>query len=387
MDDGVKMNIAIVNECKTFGGAEVYVKNLKRILVENGHHVICMYLNANEPMDEDEYNLYFNTSMLSKYKYSICKVKKIRVVLEKHKIGLVIINNVFSEPLTLYKALYKYKTIQVMHDYSFVCPKSTCIKDDERVCDGYMNEKCMYSCSYHKSKLFLFLKLLLLNVLDVYRKRKCKFVAPNVRLTQYAMTNGYDVETLENPVILNVKLSKKKIRSGKYIYIGGLNKNKGLYDMLPAFDRFAVNRDVSLHIYGAFSSSEDEVYLKKFTSEKIIYHGYISHDEIENVFSEAYALLVPSFWMENYPTTVLEGFANRVLVIGSDRGGIPEMLADGRGICFEYGQNGLIKSLEYAESLSDTEYVKITDEGMKYLKERNEFNVYFKKLMSIIKKD
>jgi glycosyltransferase involved in cell wall biosynthesis len=46
--------------------------------------------------------------------------------------------------------------------------------------------------------------------------------------------------------------------------------------------------------------------------------------------------VVPSKWHENYPYVVLQAFAAGKPVVGSNRGGIPELVVDGdRGILYE----------------------------------------------------
>lgn len=380
------MNIAIINECKTLGGCEVFVQRLRDILSNKGNNVFCIYLKeVDGNISENEYSLMIKPSGFKKYIYSPSKAKEIRKILSYNKIEVIILNNIFSEPITLYKSIEGYKIVQILHDYSVICPKSTCIKDDGDVCRGYKKEKCIKSCTYHGSKSQLILKLFLMSCIDMIRKKKYKFIAPSKRLTQYAINNGYKVKTLENPINISLNIKEKNPKKDKYVYIGGLNKNKGLYELLPAFKKFSENRNVKLYMYGRTSSVDDELILGKYCSDKIIYMGYVNHDEIADILEDTYALLVPSFWMENYPTTVLEGFANNVLVIGSDRGGIPELLSDGRGICYRYGQKELVEALEKSELLTIEEYKNITSLGLDYIKNNNTLEKYYQGIIDVMK--
>ena len=381
------MNFAIINEHKTYGGAEVYVKNLRSLLEKNGHKIICLYLCTNEDVEENEYDLKFSNSKSAKYKYSFRKSQLIRSILKKEKIDVVIINNVFSEPLTLYASLYGCNVIQVLHDYAVVCPKSTCITDSGEVCKGYKKEFCIKKCSYHNSKLQLIMKLLLMAGIDVIRKNVVNlFISPSKRLAEYSRDNQYKAVNITNPLLTNTIVNRKlKKEKRKYVYIGNLNRNKGLYDMLPAFEEFASHYDVYLNIYGKPSSIDDQLFLKKYCSNKITYNGFINHNEIMNVLRDAYALLTPSFWMENYPTTVLEGFMSQTLVIGSDRGGIPELLKNNRGICFAYGRNNFLCALKKSIELSEDEYNNIIENAIEYVNENNIDDIYYKRLMELIK--
>lgn len=59
-------------------------------------------------------------------------------------------------------------------------------------------------------------------------------------------------------------------------------------------------------------------------------------DELERLIADARFLIVPSLWHENYPYVIIEAFAKGKPVIGSRRGGIPELITDGEtGLLFE----------------------------------------------------
>lgn len=372
----------IINECKSSGGTEVFVQRLKHILLKNKIDNKCVYIIDDGSMyDKNEMSLKYSGRVISKLFPSPYIIKKILKVIKRK--DRVIVNNVFSSPISIYASLLLNHSIQIVHDYSIVCPKSTCLKDDGTVCKGYKFERCSFNCTYHKSKIQLLVKLILTYITNWLRKRVIKqFISPSKKLAQYANENGFHCVPIPNPVSLSV-VSERSMDSVEhhYIYIGSLNENKGLYDMLPAFSKFATEKkNVYLDIYGKTATEKDEEFLKSYESKKIKYHGSISHDKINDILQTGYALLVPSKWMENYPTTVLEGFASRLLVIGSDRGGIPELLENNRGICYRYGRDELIVALEKAEKISKTDYKAMTDSGSKYILANNTDDIYFNRI-------
>lgn len=372
----------IINEHKFSGGTEVFVQKLKAILLKNKLCHKSVYINGGDcDCSSNEINLKFQGSKWSKIFISPKLIIKLKKIINRNDICIV--NNIFSSPISIYICLILNKAIRIIHDYSIVCPKSTCIKDDGMVCNGYKFEHCLLNCNYHDSKIQLLIKLMLTYITGWLGKKAIRqFISPSKKLAKYAKTNGFNCVAIPNPVSLSIVKEHKINRfNHHYIYIGGLNKNKGLYDMLPAFAKFSASRNnVCLDIYGKTANVGDEKILKAYESEKIIYHGSVSHDEIQNILQSGYALLVPSLWMENYPTTVLEGFANRLLVIGSDRGGIPEMLENNRGICYRYGHDELINALEKAEKVSKVDYEAMTNNGIKYILENNTDEIYFKRL-------
>lgn len=380
------MKIVIINECKISGGCEVYVQVLRNLLKEHGHDVNCIYLHCDDnPLDDDEYVLDVGSSWIYKFISNSSGIKQFKSLLLQLNPECVIINNVSSSPLTVYKALFGYKCIQIVHDYSIVCPKSTCITNDGEVCIGYGMGKCYKLCTHHKSRILLLLKCLLLRQVEKNRRNAVKqYISPSIRLANHVKANGDECIAIPNPISSKVVDNKQSKNRKKYVYLGRIDRNKGVYDLLPAFSEFARDKDVCLEIYGKTNNHFDEDFLKMYLSDKIIFRGFIAHEKIVDVLVDAYALLVPSYWMENYPTTVLEGFANRVLVIGSDRGGIPELLSDGRGICYKYGKNGLLKALERSQRLTFEEYNMFTNLGVDYVKENNSMEKYYERIMGIM---
>jgi len=65
----------------------------------------------------------------------------------------------------------------------------------------------------------------------------------------------------------------------------------------------------------------------------------------EDFLPEIDVLVVPSVWDEPLPTVVVEAFTHGVPVIGSRRGGIPELIEDGRtGLLFDPAQPGSLEA-------------------------------------------
>ena len=286
-------------------------------------------------------------------------------------------------------ALYGWPIIQIVHDYTPVCPKSTCIRDDGAVCLGMDFTQCIRYCKYHRSMIQLQVKRLLTSIVNIIRRLVIKqYVSPSQCLCDYLTRAGFECQIISNPMPFTPVTQKEldKIYSAyhQYIYIGALNDNKGIYELLPAFQVFAAGKNVKLHLYGRITDSQTKQFVLRYQSEKIIYHGMVPHDEINHVLSRAYAMIVPSKWMENYPTTVMEGMMNRILVIGSDRGGIPEQLADDRGIIYHWGRDGLVDALQKAEQMGYEKYSTMTELAARYVMENNAYQKYHVQFMNLV---
>ena len=76
---------------------------------------------------------------------------------------------------------------------------------------------------------------------------------------------------------------------------------------------------------------EDELkdYTKSNNVTNVEFLGYKSGKELTDLVENAYFIIVPSEWYENNPMTIIEGYAAGVPVIGTNIGGIPEIIEEG----------------------------------------------------------
>ena len=97
-------------------------------------------------------------------------------------------------------------------------------------------------------------------------------------------------------------------------------------------------------------------------------------------------MVVPSIWMENYPTTVLEGMLSKNLILGSNRGGIPDMLANSRGIIFDIEKSeSVIETLDRICNMDNKEYSDIVVDAYNYTKKNNSYDTYYKRIIEVMK--
>lgn len=97
-------------------------------------------------------------------------------------------------------------------------------------------------------------------------------------------------------------------------------------------------------------------------------------------------VVVPSIWVDNYPTIILEGMAHSVGIIASDRGGAVDLLSDGRGLLFSWDdKTSLSQCLVKLNSMTIEEYNAMVSKAYSYVCENNSSQAYYLKLIKYLK--
>jgi glycosyltransferase involved in cell wall biosynthesis len=135
-------------------------------------------------------------------------------------------------------------------------------------------------------------------------------------IRQDVMSVGIDpVNDIKNPDII-----KKFAIQGKYIvYVGRIDAAKGCNELLKYFAEFVKQNNETITLVLAGKNMIDAV-----NHKNIIYAGFVSDEEKEQLMKHAEALIIPSKY-ESLSLVVLESFACRVPVIAN---GACEVLKD-----------------------------------------------------------
>ena len=398
------MRVLIVNDHVVGGGAEVQSLREKKLLEQRGLTVYFLYFDK-ESGDSYKYKkedgfirvpiryglLRRSFCKLGLFRNMFLKKYKLRRILKEINPDFIHVNVISCEPIGIYSLLADYPNAQTLRDYTCVCPKLDCLRNGE-LCKGNLYSNCSKDC-YHTLNDMLAVKLY--KTVVEYRK-KCikKFITPSKRLAEYAVANGYEnVVCINNPIDTElfqnsyVEKVKAVFSMKNYLWTGVINsfRYSGLKMLVDVFDDFQKNRDVTLTIAGKLDDSLKESFLKLIEGKDYInYLGSVDNKQLLNIVSTSYAAVNPSLIMDNYPNTVLEALALGTLVIGSSMGGIPEMLADDRGFVFDNSATGLQNCLEQSYSLSQDDYLKITNKAREFTLKNNSVETYCSKIMSII---
>jgi glycosyltransferase involved in cell wall biosynthesis len=111
----------------------------------------------------------------------------------------------------------------------------------------------------------------------------------------------------------------------RFLYVGRLHPIKGVDTLLAAADSLADRYTFSLTIVGDGPSAAplasaygDRPWLR--------FVGRVPPEEVSNWMASSDVLCIPSIWAENSPGVVINALSCRLAILGSSKGGIPELV-------------------------------------------------------------
>lgn len=166
--------------------------------------------------------------------------------------------------------------------------------------------------------------------------------------------------------IIDEKRSLVHKKDTRFLFVGSILRQKGVFKMIEAFKKLSKYPDVSLDIVGKGADSS-QLEKEIVSDSRIHYLGFKTTSELDNIYRSADILLVPSDWDEPFGRVVIEGNSNGLPVIGSNRGGIPEIIRTTGG--------GKIFDISKISSLTESmvEFIEMPD-----------YNIYFDSILDAI---
>jgi glycosyltransferase involved in cell wall biosynthesis len=222
------------------------------------------------------------------------------------------------------------KSLYTSHDYYLVCPRSNLAKPDMSFCT---NPKNCLLCVLRWKKPPQFWRAGRSRVIRL--PKEMTVLCPSEYVSRRIGQDGITQSRLLRNFVPDRRASRtlgQPLRES-LVYVGMLEPHKGPQILLEAFARSKDRHGFLLHIVGEGSIKEVlRMRTKALHLEKrVAIPGFINRSAVESILADAAALVVPSQWPENAPLTALESFAMGVPVVGSDQGGLPEILGEESG--------------------------------------------------------
>lgn len=332
------------------GGAEVFFFETSRILEEHGHEVAHFSTLASKnrpsqfspyfvnPPDFKKGNLFKRISAIGNIIYSRSTKMNFERLLIDFKPDIVHVFAMFTHlSPSLLDACRKRSIPVVMscNDYKHICPNYK-MYHHGRLCEeckdgkyyySILNKCCQNSMAYSVASC---LESTAHHYMNILKKNVHMFLFASEfmakKTEEFWGKGSFHWEKLLNPFD-----STKYIASHEYsdyfLFFGRVIEEKGVDVLLSAMKQVP---DTRLILVG---DGPQLVQIKELAHNlrlrNVEFVGPKWGDELDNLLKFARFIVVPSIWHENFPYVIVQSFALGKAVIGTDRGGIPELIKDG----------------------------------------------------------
>lgn len=384
------MKILLINEFIDKGGTEIQTNREFDFFNKMGHDMYLLTFDPKYPanLEGKKRNIPCKYGLIKKIFRRLISNKKntkiIKAQIDEVSPDIIHINNVWRNSLDVMNAIKGYNVIQTNRDYGSICPKMTCIHNDMSACKGYKNDNCS-KCNLTVELGLKYLWMLKYNKLR--KKRVAQFVSPSMALAAACTSNGIETCCINNPFDFSVVHGHTKHLSGKkvFLYYGLIDAIKGIKQLLEALDMIDTD-GIEVWFVGEIADNFKPFFLNEINRRNYTkYFGKKSYTDIMEMYKNIYCVVVPSLWLENYPNTVLEAIANKTLVIGSNRGGIPELIGNDRFLFDIQNTKEIANCIYNVLNMTKEEYARYTEERFKFIQSNNTPEVYYYKIMELYK--
>ncbi|MFV0437376.1 MAG: glycosyltransferase family 4 protein [Desulfopila sp.] len=339
------------------GGSEAVYFSEAAMLRKHKHKVVNFSV-KNENNLPDDYDKYFidevdydapellkKISNAVKIIYNFDAKSKIKNLLNNESFDIAHLHN-FQHQISpsIFRPLKKHGIPLVLsiHDLKSICPNYK-MYTKGHVCEECKEAKfykCVLNSCTKRSKLKSAINMIEMyfHHLKKYYTMIDKFIAVSQFYKDKFIEFGFSNEKIVYiPNFINCQeFVFKNEDDGYALYFGRLAEEKGLHTLLRAS---ALRPDIPLIVVG---TGPEQIKLKKLANElnlkNVTFLGYKYGNELRSLISNASFTILASEWYENCPMSILESLAFGTPVIGSNMGGIPELIVEGiDGLTFKAG--------------------------------------------------
>jgi len=119
----------------------------------------------------------------------------------------------------------------------------------------------------------------------------------------------------------------------RLLFVGRLEETKGINFLLGILDTLSKDFDFHLTVLGK-GPEEPRLREQYGHHDWLELKGHVPQQEVSDIMATSDLLITPSLWAENSPGVVIQALANGLPVMGSDKGGLPELI--------QPGENGML---------------------------------------------
>ena len=208
------------------------------------------------------------------------------------------------------------------------------------------------------------------------------FLAPSLYMKRKALAWGIPAEKIIHlPYFVNKSQNFSRKRNQYILYFGRLSQEKGIEFLIKTFLKAL---DIPLKIVGQGPQRNKLEKLAKNRRKKIEFLGEKKGQQLKEIISEAYLIIVPSLWPENFPYAILESFALAKPILAAKVGGLPELVKNKQtGLLFKPNNQDDLKEKIIWASQHPKEMEKMGQTAQKEVLAKYNPEKHYQKLIKI----
>ena len=220
--------------------------------------------------------------------------------------------------------------LYTMHEYWLVCPTHVLFRFNRAPC---MRPYCFVCTLIHKRPPQWWRYS---GLLEAAAKHVDAFIAPSrfskdkhqeMGLQAPIVHLPHFVPTLDELPPTSGPVKDEASEKPYFLFVGRLEKLKGVQTLIPVFHNYPKAR---LLIAGT-GSYEPQLRHLADGSGNIRFLGYLSDHELQQLYRQAIALIVPSICFETFGQVIIEAFRQQTPALVRNLGAMPEMIEESGG--------------------------------------------------------
>jgi glycosyltransferase involved in cell wall biosynthesis len=280
--------------------------------------------------------------MVGRMVWSLQAQRGMAAAIEAFRPDVAHLHNVYHQlSPSILSALHRadVPVVLTLHDYKLVCPTYQLL-DQGEVCTACVGGKFWHAPAKRcrdgslLASATMAVDLSVHTLLRSYRHVDA-FICPS-RFLAGQMQRGHVYPDRMHVIRHFIDLDgvePKAVPGGNAVIAGRIAAEKGIDVAIRAIAHLPDPAHLDIAGDGP-ARAELETLAATHAPGRVTFHGRLPKDQLFDLLRASSVAVVPSTWYENQPMAVLEGLAIGLPVIGSDLGGVPELI--------DAGEDGLL---------------------------------------------
>ena len=340
INKGPRRNRVLLINCSWdwFGGVGTNFRLVRNLLDQKGHEVYTFLWTDLQGERQCERDYVYHPSrsrvdyVLSKLVLNPSAYAALKQFVDKVKPDWVYVHTFGLQDFATLRALEGQRVVHAVHTSEPVCATSLALcADVPEPCPCGVDFKCvrhkcipLYKLPAHR---YLFLqRRRLMNRVFAAHMPPSEWLCDLLRNHQFA-----NVYHLPHFIVADKDVPPYPSGTPTVLYTGKLNYYKGVHYLARTIPN--VIREVPMVRFRFLGDGQLREYLEQVCVEQgvaasVEFTGNVPRDEVLEAFGEASVCVLPSL-SDNSPLVAYEAMANGRPIVASNRGGLPELVADG----------------------------------------------------------